>query len=225
MKVVCPQCKTLLNVPEQFPQVRCPKCQSVFAVAAANQAPAAAVKEGGAKIGLIIGIIAGVLVLLIAVGSALLLPAISQARERARRINCAANLKMIGVALRQYSLDCNDRYPDKNVFQILKTNDYLSDDGAFICPSSQKPYVALCQGFREDSAIADMPAVICNGHKGQFINVLYGAGYVSGHLIDPKISGSYESIIKFLIKGLKDDKNVTPYKEMVLRRARELDER
>ena len=95
MKVVCPQCKTLLNVPEQFPQVRCPQCQSVFAVAAANQAPAAAVKEGGAKIGLIIGIIAGVLVLLIAVGSALLLPAISQARERARRINCAANLKMI----------------------------------------------------------------------------------------------------------------------------------
>jgi prepilin-type N-terminal cleavage/methylation domain-containing protein len=54
-----------------------------------------------------------VVVAIIAVLVALLLPALSQAREHAKRVVCSNNLRYIGTRLMMYAQDYNDRYPDR----------------------------------------------------------------------------------------------------------------
>ena len=90
---------------------------------------------------------------IIAILAGMLLPALQQAREKARRINCASNLKQIGTAMKTYSIDADSKLPSiptkiggggpeintmkgHEALEILRGNDYLSDYAVFTCPSS-----------------------------------------------------------------------------------------
>src|SRR5881394_1463328 len=50
-----------------------------------------------------------VVIAIISVLAAMMLPALSMAKEKARTIHCLANLKQIGVALTIYSDECQQR--------------------------------------------------------------------------------------------------------------------
>lgn len=54
-----------------------------------------------------------IVISIIVIIAGLLLPALNAAREKARTISCAANLKQVGLAVTQYMPDHNDYFPSR----------------------------------------------------------------------------------------------------------------
>jgi len=55
-----------------------------------------------------------VVIAIIAILAAILFPVFAQAREKARQASCQSNLKQIGLAVRMYSQDYDERFPTGN---------------------------------------------------------------------------------------------------------------
>jgi len=75
--------------------------------------------------------------------TAILLPSLGRAREQARRVACASNLRQLGFGLKMYAIDNDGRYPVEqlcgNPQSILTSSlfpEYLANRNVFYCPSA-----------------------------------------------------------------------------------------
>ena len=130
-----------------------------------------------------------------AILAGMLLPALNNAREKARRISCTSNLKQLLLCIKQYSMDNKDMYPQGDnaagLNKLIKGN-YVTDLRVFICPSTNTPkgsgelkeanssYIYL-GGFKEFATSPDTPIIFDKpGNHNGYVNVAFSDGHVKG---------------------------------------------
>jgi hypothetical protein len=127
-----------------------------------RQSPAEYGGPGMATAGLALGYASLALAVVVAaILSGMLLPALSQAKGKAEEIRCANNMKMIGLSFRTWAIDHNDKFPfnvstnlggtlelcapgpdgfDKNAaMHFLVMSNELSTPSILVCPSDKRP--------------------------------------------------------------------------------------
>jgi prepilin-type processing-associated H-X9-DG protein len=89
---------------------------------------------GGYGIALAGTIISAVFLLMIPLDLAMLLPALSKAKQRAQTINCVNNMKQLALAARIYSGDHGDHFPPAATWcDAIKPN--VGSERVFQCPA------------------------------------------------------------------------------------------
>lgn len=83
-----------------------------------------------------------VVIAIIGILASMLLPALGEAREQARRINCTNQLKQHGLAMQNYANECADQLPPETdgVGEHMLTGyfgPYMSNYKMFLCPSDR----------------------------------------------------------------------------------------
>jgi len=141
-----------------------------------------------------------VVIAIIAILASLLLPALSSAKQRAWTSNCLSNLKQVGMGMRMFADDNEDRYPEsggtitwnltdpnsvsngwmQQIFaNIQNTNVYHCPGNAQLPQKNQSPFNYF-NGVRAAYIAAGEQEVAVNGRQ-----ILFPSAYVlSGDTID-----------------------------------------
>ncbi len=125
----------------------------------------------------------------IAIYAGMLLPALNQARERARQVSCTSNMKQIMAAMFVYSNDKGGAFPAAGGLRELVAGGYLPAT-VLICPSAGETagtsapencsYLYLGGFSPEDADIVPLLLEKPGNHSGVFCNVAFSDGHVEG---------------------------------------------
>ena len=123
-----------------------------------------------------------VVIAIIAILAAMLLPALSKARESSRRTACLSNLKQLGLAMGMYFQDHAEGFP--SVFWESEISEYYSDNDRIVsCPSEKKND----NGYAINSKVTNNIKISAIGHSSTF-PLLFDrnplSGFFQGNAVD-----------------------------------------
>ena len=136
-----------------------------------------------------------VVIAIIGILAALLLPALSRAKQKAWTISCTSNLKQIGLGLRMYADDNQDRYPQSGGAITWNAADPTSPSNGWmqqIYAHVQNTNVYHCPGNAQLPVKNQSPFNYFNGVRAAYIaageqraavngrQILFPAAYVLG---------------------------------------------
>src|SRR3990170_4205966 len=90
-----------------------------------------------------------VVIAIIAMLAAILFPVFLKARSKWRDAKCVSNLRQIGMAVREYNSDWNDRYmleasaPGRMRSFVALLHKYVKSPKVFFCPSAPRKFVLM----------------------------------------------------------------------------------
>ena len=127
-----------------------------------------------------------VVIAIIAILAAILFPVFAKAREKARQITCASNLKQIGIALLAYSQDYDEILP--NSWMVTPGNSYPpsgTSAGAWKWMDEAYPYIKSTGVFHCPDDAGQ------NGGSGQYIPFNQLSGSDASHYGSYGMNSSY----------------------------------
>lgn len=138
-----------------------------------------------------------VVIAIIGILSALLLPAVSRAKEQAKRIACGNNLRQVTLAIRLYSDECGDRLP------VLPTpNPYPNGVGAYY-KQLVKGYLGLSGPAAPTEKVFTCPSDrVLQTQAGHAFTSYTFNGYEVGPAAIPRITGQKLSTIRNSAKAV-----------------------
>ncbi len=160
-----------------------------------------------------------VVIAIIGILAAMLLPALSKARAKARDVSCTNQLRQIGLAAIQYADDNNNRMPLGHPTVGAPANmtwanylydSYLSEGQAYICPSDTTPKVKwtpditgdLLDGYYNSYSLnAALNGASLTGVKGGARHPSSMAMFMDGFMGD---SSQFLQLVVLPFGGLKD---------------------
>src|SRR5438132_8503309 len=80
-----------------------------------------------------------VVIAIIAILAAMLLPALSRAKAKGKRVACLGNLRQVGFAVHMYDLDFNGKLPNPHDNQTYDFNNQHAPDNPL---KRYRPYIA-----------------------------------------------------------------------------------